>query len=146
MPTYFCAENGQAVYMGAEQVMIRLHEINETDWKRRPVMLGAKAVGKEVIKTRTKLLRRCDGPTYTPRQHGPLILGDNRVIWNPTFQAPNALPRLSTPVASAMLHAAINGPVTRITRPPNSWIIYRADKHKKVKKANRGASNNQICK
>lgn len=135
-----------AVYMSSEHVLTQLHEINNNDLRRHQVMLGAKAVGKEIVKSRTKLRRRGHGPPVVPRQNGQLILGNNQVLWNFQYQPPAPQIPVPAPTARAMVAAALRAPVARITRPPNSWIIYRADKHKEVQKDNPDASNNQICK
>jgi hypothetical protein len=52
------------------------------------------------------------------------------------------LPTLSSPAAPPT-------PVTargKIPRPPNEWILYRADNHLPIKLAYPGISNNEICK
>lgn len=45
--------------------------------------------------------------------------------------------------------AAPRGPTAvklKVPRPPNEWILYRADNHLPIKEAYPGITNNEICK
>nr|ADJ38493.1 MAT1-2-1 [Phialocephala subalpina] len=51
----------------------------------------------------------------------------------------------TTPITVTQTVTTPNPRPTKTGRPPNSWILFRADNHDRVKAENPGLSNNAIC-
>lgn len=132
------------IFMAPSNVIDTLKDINESDRMRGQLLYDQEVHGPLVIPARVTLVRNDPDKPQVQAPRRTFVMGNNQIVYSPSFPAAG--------VHSAQHQAAAgsddqsNNDDTKVTRPPNSWILFRADKHAVVKAANPGKSNNEICK